>query len=78
MYFVIVKMELSNNGNFFIGVEGTDGLDVSSFPLGNMYPEGILVVQDGNNKDKEISSPQNFKIVKWDSIASKFNPPLIF
>lgn len=40
------------------------------------YPKGILVVQDGSNIDNGISAAQNFKIIRWDSIALKFNPPL--
>jgi 3-phytase len=55
------------------GAEGTDGLDVSSFPFEEKYPEGILVVQDGHNKDRGIAAPQNFKIIRWDSIATKFD-----
>jgi 3-phytase len=60
-------------GQFTDGSEETDGLDVTSIPLGKSYPKGLLVVQDGHNTDKGISIPQNFKLVRWDSIATKFN-----
>jgi 3-phytase len=32
------------------GVSGTDGLDVTSRPLGPRFPSGLLVVQDGHNQ----------------------------
>ena len=41
------------------GTEDTDGLDVSTVPLGPAFPFGVLVVQDGNND----SGNQNFKLV---------------
>ncbi len=59
------------------GVEDTDGLDVSSSPLGTLYPHGILVVQDGFNYDAEKLTTQNFKIMAWQKIAALFNPGLI-
>jgi 3-phytase len=66
------------DGESIDGAEETDGLDVISFPVGEKYLKGLLVVQDGLNKDKGISAPQNFKIVRWDSIAMKFSPPLYY
>lgn len=49
------------------GASETDGLDVTSAPLGPAFPMGALVVQDGRN----VSPPQtqNFKIVPWDRIT---------
>jgi len=59
-------------------VEETDGLDVINVPLGPEYPYGILVVQDGHNKDDHGNpAPQNFKIVSWAKIARLVNPNLI-
>ncbi|MCE3285110.1 MAG: 3-phytase [Steroidobacteraceae bacterium] len=52
------------------GVDGaseTDGLDVVSAPLGENFPRGLLVVQDGRNLTP--SATQNFKLVSWDAIA---------
>lgn len=60
----------------FDGVQGTDGLDVTNTPLGNAFPDGLLVVQDGSNIDNGKSVPQNFKLVRWDSVAMKFSPKL--
>lgn len=47
------------------GVQDTDGLDVTSVPLGNNYPRGLLVVQDGINLDGDVKKSQNFKFVSW-------------
>jgi 3-phytase len=58
------------------GSEETDGLEITSFPLGEKYPAGLLVVQDGHNEDNGKNIPQNYKLVRWDSIAIKFKPPL--
>lgn len=58
------------------GSEDTDGIDVTSTPMGSAYPEGLLVVQDGHNEDCGVPTPQNFKLVRWDSVARKFNPSL--
>lgn len=58
------------------GSEETDGLDVMNFNFGDQYPKGILVVQDGHNEDNGIAAAQNYKIISWESIASKFTPAL--
>lgn len=52
------------------GVEETDGLDVTSANLGDLFPSGIAVFQDGYNYDGEIKKTQNFKIVDWRKIQS--------
>lgn len=54
------------------GVSETDGLDISSAPLGPAFPAGVLVAQDGRN----ISPPerQNFKLVPWERIAATLEP----
>ena len=48
------------------GASETDGLDVTSAPLGPQYPRGLLVVQDGRNIGP--SEPQNFKFVSWEYV----------
>jgi 3-phytase len=58
------------------GSQQTDGLDITGIPLGNNYPAGLLVVQDGENKDAGRAVAQNFKLIRWDSIVTKFNPRL--
>jgi 3-phytase len=53
-------------GSFRVrGVESTDGLDVSTRPLGSRFPSGVLVVQDGDNGDEH----QDFKLVPWDDVT---------
>lgn len=54
------------------GVEETDGLDVSTFPL-PAFPKGVLVVQDGYNYDGKKKKSQNYKIVDWQQIESICN-----
>lgn len=52
------------------GVDGaseTDGLAVSSAALGEAFPQGLLVVQDGRNIAPEAR--QNFKYVSWADVA---------
>jgi 3-phytase len=49
------------------GVSETDGLDVVNQPLGALYPEGLLVVQDGRNLP--VGQFQNFKLISWRDVA---------
>jgi 3-phytase len=49
------------------GASETDGLDVTSRALGERYPAGLLVVQDGRNVAPE--ERQNFKYVSWQDVA---------
>jgi len=49
------------------GASETDGLEVTSVPLGPEFPRGMLVVQDGRKRLPE--GPQNFKYVSWEDIA---------
>lgn len=45
------------------GVEETDGLDVCSMPIGEQYPKGLIIMQDGFNYDGIDIKSQNFKII---------------
>jgi 3-phytase len=49
------------------GVEGTDGLDVTSQKLPG-FEKGFLIVQDGDNYEGERLASQNFKIIPWTNI----------
>lgn len=60
----------------FDGTEETDGIDVTSVNLGTKYPKGMLVVQDGFNKENGKAVAQDFKMVRWEKIANLFNPKL--
>jgi 3-phytase len=54
-----------------LGIDGaseTDGLDVTSAPLGAGFEQGLLVVQDGRNLTP--TDRQNFKLVPWSRIAA--------
>ncbi len=49
------------------GVSGTDGIDVTNFPLGADFPDGVFIAQDDLNIDPDDN--QNFKLVSWRRIA---------
>ena len=61
------------SGNGIDQVTGTDGIEVSSAPLGLLFPQGLFVAQDTNNDDGN----QNFKLVPWETIAYSVTPPLL-
>jgi myo-inositol-hexaphosphate 3-phosphohydrolase len=57
---------------------------VLNVPLGEQFPNGVLIVQDGQNEpfvevenegEMEIVSA-NFKYVDWAQVANVFDPPL--
>lgn len=56
----------------------TDGIDVTSSSLYPLFPNGLFIAQDGDNEsvggEKEN---QNFKLVPWELIATRFDPPLL-
>ena len=58
------------------GTQETDGIDVSSQALGDLYPKGVFVVQDGENRENGSVQAQNFKMIRWDHIAQSFEPAL--
>ncbi len=55
------------------GVSDTDGIDVTSRPLGPQFPSGLLVVQDGLNLDP--SEHQDFKYISWQAIELALGLP---
>ena len=67
VYLFSFRIGDSTEGREFVdGVEETDGLEVVSVPLGDKYPLGMLVVQDGYNRDEQGNLlPQNFEYIDW-------------
>ncbi len=60
-------------GSFAIeGVKQTDGLDITSIPLGEKYPEGMLIVQDGLNKVPQVDSNSSGKKTQYLKTNFKF------
>jgi 3-phytase len=53
------------------GTSGTDGIDVTNFPLGDAFPQGVFVAQDDSNINPDAN--QNFKLVSWGEIAQALN-----
>lgn len=58
------------NGNQVDGVEETDGLDILQAPLGQNFPQGVLVTQDGFNRNSDILVNQNFKYIDLQQILA--------
>lgn len=56
------------DGAVIDGAEETDGIEATSSALGDAFPKGVLVVQDGKNRPR--GQAQNFKIVDWRDIES--------
>jgi 3-phytase len=48
-------------------VSGTDGLDVTNFPVGTTFPQGLFVAHDSANSGGTAS---NYKFARWDLIAT--------
>jgi 3-phytase len=48
-------------GNGIDEVTNTDGIDVTNFPLGSSFPQGVFVAQDND---------VNYKLVHWQAIAN--------
>jgi len=63
----------------------SDGADLINVALGDAFPYGLLVVQDGANDpqvaavdDEELENRStNFKFVPWEDVANAFAPPLL-
>lgn len=60
---------ISNDALGIDGASETDGLDVISTPLGDQFPYGVFVAQDGRRPGSDAK--QNFKLVAWENIADK-------
>ena len=57
-----------------VGLLKSDGLDVSNFGLGTLFPEGVFIAQNANTSDPNTGP--NFKLVPWGVIARAFSPYL--
>lgn len=68
----IFKFNVGSNGTID-AVSGTDGLDVTNFPLGSSYPKGLFVCHDTSNSGGTAS---NHKFVPWESVAAAAPTPL--
>jgi myo-inositol-hexaphosphate 3-phosphohydrolase/phosphodiesterase/alkaline phosphatase D-like protein len=68
------------------GVAESDGADVINVPLGDRFPNGLLVVHDGSNEpavvdldddEEEVQNLNtNFKLIDWEAVANSFATPL--
>ncbi len=56
-------------------VTDTDGIETINFKLSDEYPEGIMIAQDGLNKDGYKTKRQNFKIVSFKDVLDALTVP---
>lgn len=61
------------DGRLVDATQETDGLAVSAAAMGDAFPDGMLVVQDGENLPR--GSTQNFKFIDWRSIKVLLDSP---
>ena len=59
------------------GVNDTDGIGVINLALGENFPFGFFIAQDGRNTENGRDTTQNFKIVPWQLIANAFDEKLM-
>lgn len=67
------------------GVEESDGSMVLNVPLGDGFPQGLVVVHDGLNDPEVLAEDDGemenvstaFKFVPWQNVAAAFDPPLL-
>ena len=71
-YDYIDSFSIKNNGDID-EVTDTDGVDVTHLNLGPKYPLGLMVVQDGNNSEKNKVNKQNFKFVSFKQVLNSLN-----
>jgi len=58
------------------GTSETDGIDVINLAMGQTFPNGFFIAQDGENYTNGKLGTQNFKLVPWENIAKSFEPNL--
>ncbi|WP_026294809.1 phytase [Sediminispirochaeta bajacaliforniensis] len=58
------------DGPVIDGVSDTDGIEVLSYGIPGLFPDGFFIVQDDVNFDGQEKSKQNFKLVDWRAIAN--------
>jgi len=55
------------------GAEETDGIDATHLNLGENFPNGVFICQDGYNYNGDEKVSQNFKIVDWRDLQKVLN-----
>ncbi|MFH1139935.1 MAG: phytase [Pseudomonadota bacterium] len=63
-----------DNGLDIDGSQECDGLDITNFPFGSDFPNGLVIVQDGQDTtDDPTDVGTNFKWIKWEDVAAAVN-----
>jgi 3-phytase len=65
------------DGDYTDGTSETDGIDIINLSLGQKFPNGVFIVQDGENIDHGKMVNQNFKFISWSDISNAFKPNLL-
>lgn len=65
------------NSDTIDGTSDTDGIDVVSFGLGEKYPQGFFIAQDGTNDEQTGQANQNFKVVAWEKVVKSLENKLV-
>ena len=67
------RFAVGNNGGID-SVQQSDGADVVNVPLGDKFPFGLFVTQDGDNSPEKLIDGENvktnFKFVPWENIVN--------
>lgn len=67
----IQSFAVVDDTNGIDGVQETDSIDVTNIPLGDGFPYGAFIVQDGMDTTADPDDTEtNFKWLKWEDIAS--------
>lgn len=70
---------MGSNGNID-GAQQSDGTQVINLPLGDRYPQGLFITQDGDNLPAVLEDGENintnFKLVPWERVAQALPHPL--
>ena len=72
--FIIVEGIPQGSETEIDGVEETDGLDLTTHPLNERFPAGLLVVQDGFNTNGDRDESQNFKYISLEKVLALITP----
>lgn len=57
-------------------VTSDDSIEMTNLNLGQQFPNGLVVVEDGKNTSPGNSGHDNYKLISWEQVAQKLSLPL--
>lgn len=57
-------------------VQSDDSMEITNVALGSAFPDGLVVVEDGDNTTPGNEGHDNYKLVRWGGIAALHSPGL--